>query len=191
MDNLKQDPTHDLALDALQGQQETPEPDKAAKAQLEGAYDKFTERVADILGAGRDGSRKALNAAMESAREKLSAAGEFSAEQGEQFKRYLLRDLEHTQAHAKQLGREAKDRLQPGRLRAGALATLSEWMQSTGEALQSWSRKADEAITYQAGDITSAGTLTCTNCGHVTVLHKTSLITPCPECSGTRYRKTY
>ena len=86
-------------------------------------------------------------------------------------------------------------RVHPERLRAGALSSLAALLQSAGERLQSWSRKTDEALNEsllcEVGEITSAGTLTCLNCGHTIQLGKTGHIPPCPECYQGRFRKSY
>ncbi len=154
-------------------------------------YDRFTERVREIFDAGHEKSKEAMEKAMESAREQLSAAGEFSAEQGEAFKQFMRRDLEQTAQDMRALSQEAKERLHPARLGAGALSSMARLLEVAGSALQSLSRKAENALRYTTGDITSAGTLTCTHCGQTVHLKRTSVIPPCPKCHGSEYRKDY
>ncbi|MBI3140297.1 MAG: hypothetical protein HYZ19_00365 [Rhodocyclales bacterium] len=167
------------------------ESDEQAKAHLEAAYDKFVEGVRDLFHAGQGRSRQAVEMAMDAVRARMAAAGEFTAEQGERFKRYLMRDLAHAQEQSRRIGREAAERVHPERLRAGALAALSGLLHAAGETLEAWSRKADQAILYEAGEITSAGTLTCVQCGRVLHLKKTGHVPPCPDCFGARFRKSY
>lgn len=171
------------------------EKDDDSKRRLEAAYDRFAEHVVDGLRTGRDLGRQAFETALETSREKLGAAGEFSAAQGERFKEWLRRDLgphvEEQARQARQLGEEAGQRLNPQRLRDGTLATLATLLRSGGAALQEWSHKADAAVIYECGQITSAGTLTCLSCGHVVHLDKTAHVAPCPACMGTRFRKSY
>ncbi|MDO8925466.1 MAG: zinc ribbon-containing protein [Sideroxyarcus sp.] len=157
----------------------------------EALYDRFAERVREIFDAGQEKSKEAMEKAMESAREQLSAAGEFSAEQGEVFKRFMHRDLEQTARDMRTLGQEAKERLHPARLGAGALSSMARLLEATGLALQSLSRKAEDALHYNTGDITTAGTLTCTHCGQTLHLKRTTKIPPCPSCHGTEFRKGY
>lgn len=166
-------------------------PDEDRRALLTAAYDKFAGRVAALLANGRERSADAFERAMETARAKLTAAGEFSAAQGEEFKRLLRRDFEHLRDEALVLGSEAKHRLNPERLRDGALAALVSTLQAGGEALQTWSRKADQAIIYDTGELTSAGTLTCMNCGGTIHLKETAYVPPCPACLGQHFRKSY
>jgi len=169
--------------------------ERQTKERLEAAYDKFAEHVRELFQLSQEKSREALEKAADTAREKLGAAGEFTAEQGAQFKQYLLRDLERARGVLGQYGHQAAERLHPDRLRAGALSSVAALLQSAGERLQSWSRKTDEALNEsllcEVGEITSAGTLTCLNCGHTIQLGKTGHIPPCPECYQGRFRKSY
>ena len=45
-------------------------------------------------------------------------------------------------------------------------------------------------ITFRTGDITTAGTLTCENCGWTIVTSRTTLLPACPQCAETQFRKT-
>lgn len=169
--------------------------DEGSKARLEVAYDRFAQHVVEAVQSGRKLGRQEFEAAMEKTRQQLAAAGEFSAGQGERFKEFLRRDLApHFEAQARQarqFGLEARQHLQPERLRDGMLATLASLLRGGGEMLQEWSNKADQAIIYESGEITSAGTLTCLNCAHVIRLERTAHVAPCPLCLGTRFRKSY
>lgn len=169
----------------------TEKPDEEKRANLAAAYDKFADRVAALLVNGRERSAEAFEEAMETARAKLTAAGEFSTAQGEEFKRFLRRDFGHLSEEARVLGNEAKQRLDPERLRDGALAALASALQAGGETLQAWSRKADEAIIYSTGEITSSGTLTCLTCGNSLQLKETGHVPTCPACLSERFRKSY
>jgi predicted RNA-binding Zn-ribbon protein involved in translation (DUF1610 family) len=154
-------------------------------------YDRFTELAKDIFEHGEQRSHEALDKAMETARKQLSAAGEFTGEQGEAFKRYLLRDLDQRKADARQLGEKAIERLHPARVGAGAMASVARILQNWSSALTSLSEKAGEALVYRTGEITMAGTLTCASCGHQVRLTKTSVVPSCPECQGTQFRRGY
>ena len=43
----------------------------------------------------------------------------------------------------------------------------------------------------KTGEITSAGTLTCTACGQKVHLKSTGVVPPCPSCHATQFRKGY
>ena len=161
------------------------------KSELAAQYDKLADEVLKLYLAGRERSRAALEAAMDKASAQMTALGEFSAEQGQEFRRYLSRDLEQTVADAQKLGDEAKDKLHPARLGAGALASLASVLEFTSQALHSLSDRTKQALTYKTGEITTAGTLTCQACGQQVHLKHTGHVPPCPRCSGTVFSKGY
>jgi len=162
-----------------------------APGRFEALYDRFAERSREIFEAGQEKSKEAMEKAMEGAREQFTAAGEFSAEQGEAFKKFMRRDLEQTAEEMRALGQEAKERLNPARLGAGALSSMARLLDAAGVALQSLSQKAEDVLHFSTGDITTAGTLSCTQCGQTVQLKRTTKIPPCPGCHGTRFRKGY
>jgi len=157
----------------------------------EALYDRFVEKSKALFELGQEKSEQAWEKAMEVTREQMAAAGEFSSEQGEVFKRYLQHDLENTVADMRKMGVAAKDNLNPSRLGAGALSSLAKLLHATGGALMALSEKTEEALLYKAGDITTAGTLTCTACGHSIQLKQTSNVQACANCQNTTFRKSY
>lgn len=161
------------------------------KARLEAQYDLYAEKFSEFYQAGQDKSQEAMEKALEAAREQLAAAGELSAEQGAQFKAYLKRDLAQTAEDMRQLGEEAKLRLDPGRLGAGAMATLAGLLQAAGKGFEFLSQKTEQTLVYKTGEVTGAGTLTCLKCGKQLQMKKSSHIPPCPACSSTQFRKSY
>lgn len=165
--------------------------EKQTREQLEAQYDKYVARFHELLVASQDKGREAMHAAMTTARENLVALEEISAEQGKLFAAYLKNDLAQTSKDMTHLGEEAREHLHPARLGAGALAATAEALRLVGHTLIDLSNKANEALVYNAGEITSAGTLTCLKCGAKKELKKTSVIDPCPACSGTLYQKGY
>lgn len=178
-------------LEKTAGQPQETAAARTETAQEPARYDRFVEKSRELFEKSQEKSREAWEKAMELARQQLSAAGEFSAEQGEAFKAYLRRDLDQTLEDMRELGEEAKDRLNPARLGAGALSSLARLLHASGHALSSLSEKAEDALVYRAGEITSAGTLTCLACGHKEHLKATDVVPACPVCQGKRFRKGY
>jgi len=163
-----------------------------AKEQAETArYDRFVELSRELFDKGQEKGREAWERAMELARQQLAVAGDFSMEQGEAFKSYLRRDLDQTAADMRQLGVEAQERLNPARLGAGALSSLARLLHAAGGTMTAWSEKAEAALEFKTGELTSAGTLTCQACGQKVHLKSTGVVPPCPSCHATRYRKGY
>jgi len=165
------------------------------KEKLLDQYDAFAEKFKDLYLAGKDRGKEAMAHAMEKAQSEMSALGEFSAAQSDLLKKYLARDLEQTlidiQEKAHAFSDEAKDKLQPSRLHAGALSSLAYVLDHTSDALHSLKNKTLDAITYNTGEITSVGSLTCQACGCKMHFKKTGHIPPCPKCRGTIFHKGY
>jgi len=132
-----------------------------------------------------------MSVALDKAHEQLTALGELSAEHGDELKQYLARDLDQTISDAQHLGAEAKERFNPSRLGAGALASLATALELTSDALHSLSDKTKDMVTYKTGEMTSAGTLTCQTCGQQMHLKETGHVPPCSKCNGTLFNKGY
>lgn len=148
---------------------------------------KFHQAYLKEKGRGRE----AMTLAMEKAHKQLVAAGEFSAEQGRELAEYLARDLDQTIAAAEKLGDAAKEKLNPSRLGAGALASLVTVLNGTGVSLQSLANKTKSKLIYKTGEMTSAGTLTCTHCGQTVHMKTTGHVPPCPKCKTAEFSKGY
>jgi len=161
------------------------------KDRLVQQYDVFANKFKELYLSGKERGREAMTVALEKSREQLTTLGELSKEQGESMKEYLSRDLEQTISDAQRLGEEAKEKLHPSRLGAGALSSLASMLELANNALHSLMNKTVQALTYKTGEITSAGSLTCQACGQKLQLKKTGHIPPCPKCSGTLFQKGY
>jgi len=161
------------------------------KSRLTEQYDKLASKFKELYLAGKERGREPMSAALDKAREQLTALGEFSAEHGEELKQYLARDLEQTISDAQHLGEEAKNRFDPARLGTGALSSLATALELTSNALHSLSDKTKKALTYKTGEMTSAGTLICQACGQNVHLKATGHVPPCPKCNGTLFNRGY
>lgn len=166
------------------------EEEKVKKEWLQ-QYDALAARFNEIYLAAKERSHEAMTVALDKAKAELIAAKTFSAERGEQLKNYLTRDLDQSIDAARKLGEAAKQRLEPSRLEAGALASIAGVLELAGKAMLDLGHKAKEALTCKTGEITSAGTLTCQACGQQLHLEKTGHIPPCPKCKGTVFTKGY
>jgi isocitrate dehydrogenase len=157
----------------------------------EALYDRFVEKTNELFEKGQEKSEGAWEKSMEIAREQMVVAGEFTTEQGAVFKQYLRRDLKHTRTDMQKLGVSAKEHLNPARLGAGALSTLSRLLYATGGALLNLSEKTEGVLLYKTGEVTMAGTLTCISCDHVMQFKQTTVVPDCPYCENTSFRKGY
>ena len=76
-----------------------------------------------------------------------------------------------------------------------ALVTAGEFTADSAERLRDYVRRDvlhrdQPTLTFRTGDITTAGTLNCENCGWMLVTTRTTLLPPCPQCAETTFRKT-
>ncbi|NWF35798.1 NADP-dependent isocitrate dehydrogenase [Mariprofundus sp. KV] len=160
----------------------------AETANPEDQYDELAERFKELFEAGAEKSSEYAQIAMEKARKQLTAAGAFSEEQGKNLKQFLERDFAQV---ADVMRSEAKEKLNPSRVGAGALASLSALLNMAGSALSSIAERTQKAISCRSGEITSAGTLTCRACGNELHFKKTGRVPPCPKCHATEFTKSY
>ena len=75
------------------------------------------------------------------------------------------------------------------------LVTAGEFTAENAERLRQYLRRDllhrdHPAMTFRSGDITTAGTMTCENCGWTLTTTRTTLLPPCPQCAETTFRKT-
>jgi isocitrate dehydrogenase len=68
---------------------------------------------------------------------------------------------------------------------------VAKLLHAAGGAATALSASAEESLLYHTGEITMAGTLTCSACGHKLRLKATSVVPTCSECEGTSFRKSY
>jgi len=151
-------------------------------------YDLLAARFKELFESGAEKSGEFAREALEKARKQLTAAGIFSEERGKKLKTFLERDAA---VMAESMRDQAVERLNPSRLGAGALASLTSMLQAAGNVLNDIAKRADKALTCRSGEVTSAGTLTCLSCKHQIHFKKTGRVPPCPTCHGTEFRKGY
>ncbi len=151
-------------------------------------YDELAARFRELFEAGAEKSAEFASVAMEKAREQLTAAGAFSEAQGKNLKSFLERDLSQM---GEAMRDDAREKLNPSRVGAGAMASLSELLNMAGSALSSAAEKTRKSLSCRSGEITSAGTLTCEACDHELHFKKTGRVPPCPKCHSTTFRKSY
>jgi isocitrate dehydrogenase len=155
-------------------QAETTSSDKAADQ-----YDQLAARFKELFEAGAEKSSEFTHDAMEKARQQLTSAGAFSEEQGKNLKAFLENDFAQM---AESVRKEARLRLNPSRVGAGALSSLSALLGVAESAISSMVERAEKAISCRSGEITSAGTLTCLSCNHEMHFKKTGRVPPCQQC---------
>jgi len=147
-------------------------------------YEKLAERTAELLEEGR----KTLDEALKKAKEELSKAGEFTSEQADRVAEWVRRDVREGAGKATEAVRKA---VEPQRVAAGAQSLLARILTGTADALSDLAKKAEQSVEFKTGEVTSAGTLTCKDCGAEMHMKQTARIPPCPKCHKTVFRKSY
>ncbi|OIP99207.1 MAG: NADP-dependent isocitrate dehydrogenase [Zetaproteobacteria bacterium CG2_30_46_52] len=151
-------------------------------------YDELADKFHEIFDESAEKTAEFAQSAMEKARKQLTIAGKFTEEQGQKMKTFLENDFSRL---AEEMRKGAKEKLNPSRLGAGALASMSKLLHKTGVALSSFADKADGALACRSGEITSAGKLKCDACQYEMHFKKTGRIPPCPKCHKTTFTKGY
>jgi len=162
--------------------------DAAISGEEADQYDALAAKFKELFESGAEKTSEVAQVAMEKAREQLTHAGAFTEEQGQKLKGFLERDFGQV---AESVRNEAKLKLNPARLGHGALASISSLLQAAGAALSEAASKTSRSLSCRSGEITSAGTLTCNDCGHSMHFKKTGRIPPCPKCHKTDFTKGY
>ena len=75
------------------------------------------------------------------------------------------------------------------------LVTAGEFTAENAERLRQFLRRDllhrdHPGLTFRTGDITTAGTMSCDNCGWTIITTRTTLLPACPQCGETAFRKT-
>lgn len=77
----------------------------------------------------------------------------------------------------------------------GTLVAAGEFTADNAQRLREYLRRDllqrdHPQMTFRTGDITTAGTLTCSGCGWTIRTTRTTVLPPCPQCTETSFRKT-
>ncbi|MDX8391509.1 MAG: NADP-dependent isocitrate dehydrogenase [Mariprofundaceae bacterium] len=151
-------------------------------------YDQLAARFTELFESGAGKTSEFAHSALDKAREQLTAAGAFSEDQGQKLKTFMERDFSMM---ATSMRDEAKERFDPARLGAGAMASISGLLHGASSLLTDAANRADKNLHCRSGEIISAGTLVCSQCGHEIHKKKTGRVPPCPKCHATDFKKSY
>lgn len=164
--------------------------EKELERKLEQGYEKMVKSVKSALQEAEEKTLPALNKAVEKAKEAAVEVGKLTKREAENLAEYVKKDLVNaaeqfetaTTEFSEELSEEVKD------VEAG----FFYWMLTLADPAKIQLRDfliGMQLEDFHAGEVTSAGTLECQSCGKQIHLEKTSHIPPCPECSGTEYKK--
>ena len=76
-----------------------------------------------------------------------------------------------------------------------ALVSAGDFTSDSAERMRQFLKrdmlqKDHPTMTFRTGDISTAGTFSCSGCGWTIVTNRTSVLPPCPQCTETHFRKT-
>jgi len=154
-------------------------------------FEKLAARTKEQLILGKDKSMEWLGQAVDASADQLEKAGEFSKEEGERARQFLKRDLAATRVDFTRARASVNKALDPSRVGVGFVDLASHLFGNMGEMFQGWAAKSEEALTFNTGEISGPGKLTCADCGAELHLERSSRIPPCPKCHKTDFRKSY
>lgn len=167
----------------------TPSSEKqTTQKDLTTVYDRMLERVRELW--EENPGREPLEKFIATAREKAIELGEVSREEAERIGDYIRRDIEDAASFLKnEKTREFVDwlRLDVTMIEQRLLELFSSVADRTRLELIELQERVRHANEYHTGEITSIGTLYCSDCGKSVHFHRTSHIPPCPSCHGTHF----
>lgn len=147
-------------------------------------YEKLAERTAELIEEGR----KTLDEALKKAKDELTRAGNYTSEQADRVAGWVRRDVRDS---AEKASDAVKKAFEPQRVAVGAQSVLARILTGTADALNELAKKTEQGLEFKTGEVTSAGTLTCKECGAEMHIKQAARIPPCPKCHKTVFRKSY
>lgn len=155
------------------------------------AYERMLDRVRIFLHETSQDLGSGLQHAIESAKDQAVHLGELSKDEAELIGSYLRRDVHHMGDYLRQQGGELGNwlRFDVKQVEQRAWEALSLAADKSRIELDHLKRQAHHLAEWHTGEVTSPGTLVCSQCGEKLHFHKTGHIPPCPKCHGTIYRR--
>lgn len=167
----------------------------AKKASPKGAeiehFENLASRTRELFEESVEKSRASLEDALETAKKEMVAAGTFTAEKGEQLRKFVMRDLALTQDGLESAVRGASQGLNPERIGYGLLGLMQSLAESAEEAFSDMAESLKAHRTYRTGEICGPGTLTCDNCGSQLTMSHTGHVPPCAKCKHAEFSRSY
>jgi hypothetical protein len=156
-----------------------------------GAYETMLERVGSAMDAATEKTVPVLRHALERARETAVELGELTREEAERIAGYLERDAHDAARYMADTGEELRTwfRFDLQLLEERLFDLFAKVADQTGLQLRQWAEAARQGARYRTGEVTGHGSLACVACGHELHFARPGHIPPCPNCSGTEFRR--
>jgi hypothetical protein len=154
-------------------------------------FERLASKTKERLIASKDKSMEWLHAAVDASADQLVKAGDFTKEESKRASSFLKRDLAATRADFVRARESVSRGLNPSRVSAGFIGLASYLLGTMGKTFQGWATKSEEALTFNTGEVSGPGRLTCTKCGTEIILERSNQIPPCEKCHEGAFRKSY
>jgi rubrerythrin len=158
---------------------------------LGAAYEKMFERAAENMHTAEVKSGSLLHKAIDKAKDKAVELEELSKEDAASVSEWLKRDLDDALSYLSETGHEFKEWLgfEKTLLESTTLDLLLKAADKTTVKSLLMKKNIRQAFIYKTGEITSAGTLICDQCGEKLHFYKAGKIPTCPSCHATTFRR--
>ena len=165
--------------------------DDSVTDKLSRAYEQMLERIEGVRQQAEQNTLPQLRELIATARDRAVELGELTREEAEQISEYLRRDLhEAAQSLADSDGNLSRwARFDLAQIESRTLELLLSAADRTRLELGLLADHARQTADYHTGEISSAGSLVCQQCGQWLHMHGTGRIPPCPACHGTHFKR--
>jgi len=154
------------------------------------AYNRMLERAKNALERVTHGHKPELHHLLEGAKDEAVKKGELSPDEAAQIARYIRRDVHDAASGMREQRSEFREWLRFDielvEERLGEI--FARMADHTQLELDRWAEEAN-VQGWEAGEVTSLGTLQCVDCGQEIHFHKTTHIPHCPKCGGKMFRR--
>jgi hypothetical protein len=161
-------------------------------SRLAEGYKKMLERVKTIMHEIESATETRLSKAIASAQDKAFELGELTREEAEKLGDYLRRDIEDAANYL--TGPEPQElaawlKFDIAQVEHRVLEAFLSVADQTKLELMELERRAAVPPIYRTGEVTSMGTLVCTQCGKTYHFYEPGHIPPCAACHNTTFAR--
>ncbi len=156
-----------------------------------GAYNRMLERAKQTLERATQGSLPSLQQIIDGAKHTAVELEELTRDEAELIGDYLRRDIHDVAQRTQERGHELAEwlRFDIQLVEERLAEVFSHLVDHTRLELDQLAEEAKHHA-WNTGEVTTLGSLTCSQCGHELHFHATARIPTCPRCQGTRFQRS-
>jgi NADH pyrophosphatase NudC (nudix superfamily) len=165
--------------------------EKEIEQKLIAAYDNMMSRLNALLHDAEEQALPVLISNLDKVKKQAIELSELTHEEADKLGYYIQRDLHDAAEHLEHTGEQLSTwlRFDIELVEDRVLELFSKVADKTRLELTLLAEQAKHAQDYHTGEITSIGTLSCSDCGTLMHFKKTSRIPPCPKCHKTLFTR--